>query len=386
MASRQGPTRPRSAADRRPGLGLPFPRPADGSSRRQEGRRARGFPREGVELRRRHARMPRDAGARRGTAAGDARTRGWLAIRERLPQIEVAVGDTGADRAGVSRPRTANGGRPGAASRVQRRARPRGLAAAARPGFVEPVPGTSPRALGYGLPEFGLWLPFSPTEFTQVNAGVNRVMVARAVSLLAPAPDDASPTCSVAWATSRSRWPRARAASSGSTAPCRWSSGPRPMRGTTVRRAQRPDHVCFQVADLFGLDEARWQALGPVDRWLIDPPRDGALAVARTLATTPAPPKRVVYVSCNPATLARDVAILVHGAGAARFGRGGQHVPSDIARRVDRRARASPLRMTARSRRMKKGTPIRGRPSGPLSRAKRLVAQSPLRCPPAGTA
>jgi len=45
---------------------------------------------------------------------------------------------------------------------------------------------------------------------------------------------------------------------------------------------------------------------------LIDPPREGALALARSLAATDDRPDRVVYVSCNPATLARDCAVLVH--------------------------------------------------------------------------
>ena len=72
---------------------------------------------------------------------------------------------------------------------------------------------------------------------------------------------------------------------------------------------------------------------GTADKWLIDPPREGAFALVQALAqlhqqkldpvanppTAGAenwmPPARIVYVSCNPATLARDADVLVHQAG-----------------------------------------------------------------------
>src|SRR5690606_994279 len=71
----------------------------------------------------------------------------------------------------------------------------------------------------------------------------------------------------------------------------------------------------FHTANLFELGEADWAKLGRFDRLLIDPPREGALEVAKVLAADPVKPLRIVYVSCNPATLARDAAILVHQGG-----------------------------------------------------------------------
>jgi 23S rRNA (uracil1939-C5)-methyltransferase len=63
---------------------------------------------------------------------------------------------------------------------------------------------------------------------------------------------------------------------------------------------------------------------GMADKWLVDPPREGAFALSKALAELHenqdlrngwTPPKRIVYVSCNPATLARDAGLLVHRAG-----------------------------------------------------------------------
>jgi 23S rRNA (uracil1939-C5)-methyltransferase len=80
--------------------------------------------------------------------------------------------------------------------------------------------------------------------------------------------------------------------------------------------------TAFECRNLFELDEPGLRGLGHADRWLVDPPREGAFAIAKALSSAVAldasgwqPPRRIVYVSCNPATLARDAGLLVHTAG-----------------------------------------------------------------------
>ncbi len=95
--------------------------------------------------------------------------------------------------------------------------------------------------------------------------------------------------------------------------------GSKPLVARAAENAQAnglAHKASFAVANLFEVDAAWLAALGPLDRMLVDPPREGAIAVAKALAAAPerAPP-RIVYVSCNPATLARDAAVLVHEGG-----------------------------------------------------------------------
>jgi 23S rRNA (uracil1939-C5)-methyltransferase len=76
------------------------------------------------------------------------------------------------------------------------------------------------------------------------------------------------------------------------------------------------ERVSFDVANLFEVDEAKLAAWGQFDKWLVDPPRDGAIELCKALSTeADRAPRRIVYVSCNPATLARDASVLVHTKG-----------------------------------------------------------------------
>ncbi|MDD2833974.1 MAG: 23S rRNA (uracil(1939)-C(5))-methyltransferase RlmD [Methylotenera sp.] len=163
--------------------------------------------------------------------------------------------------------------------------------------------------LQYSLPEFGLTYPFKPNEFTQVNPQINQVMIRRAMQLLTPQANEriADFFCGIGNFT----LPIAR-------------SGAKVLGleglANLVERAQESaelnaiDHVEFSVADLFKMTPEALAELGRFEKWLVDPPRDGAFELIKSIQAQSSP-QRIVYVSCNPATLARDAGILVNEKG-----------------------------------------------------------------------
>lgn len=164
--------------------------------------------------------------------------------------------------------------------------------------------------LAYTLPEFGLEFRFRPTDFTQVNHGVNRMLVRRAMALLAPAPGEriGDLFCGLG------NFTLPIAASGAQVFGIEGSA-------QLIQRAQEnavlnglSERCRFAVANLFEASEESVAALGHFDKLLIDPPRDGALAVVKALAAEGGP-ARIVYVSCSPSTLARDAGLLVHEKG-----------------------------------------------------------------------
>ena len=169
------------------------------------------------------------------------------------------------------------------------------------------------------LPEFGVTLPFFPTDFTQVNHQLNTVLVGRVVALLAPEPDDVVVDffCGLGnFTLPLATRARRVIGLEGSTTLMARAEQAAQQNGLAQR-------TVFAARDLFEWTAQDWDALvqthgraadsaGCIDRVLIDPPRSGALAVTEVLAATQTPPRRIVYVSCNPETLARDTAILVH--------------------------------------------------------------------------
>lgn len=164
--------------------------------------------------------------------------------------------------------------------------------------------------LHYSLPEYDLEYPFSPTEFTQVNPAINRVMIRRAMQLLQPQTGEriADFFCGLGNFT----LPIARSGASvygveGSQALVKRAIENAGLNGI--------ENVEFAESDLFDMTAESLQSLGAFDKWLVDPPRDGAIELIKALpdagdTVASHAPWRIVYVSCNPSTLSRDAAIL----------------------------------------------------------------------------
>ena len=167
--------------------------------------------------------------------------------------------------------------------------------------------------LAYSLPEFGLTMPFKPTEFTQVNHGVNRMLVRRAVRMLAPGPGDkvADFFCGLGNFT----LPIARRGAE--VLGVEGSAGLVARALENARLNGLDGRTRYQVMNLFEMAPEILAALGRFDKWLVDPPRDGAVELVKSLPEDGSGPSRIVYVSCSPATLARDAAVLVHAKGYA---------------------------------------------------------------------
>ena len=228
-----------------------------------------------------------------------------LDARERVPQIELAAGDEGAllvfrhldplGAADVERLR-----RFGLASGLRIALQPAG------PDSVAPLVGELD--LSYRLDGFGIELGFHPLDFVQVNAEVNAALVERAVAELRPAGrvlDLFSGIGNFTLAIA-SRAPEASVAG---------VEGDERLvaRARENARRNRLGNVEFHAADL-----ARAGALADLlaqgtDRLLLDPPRSGAEEALGALV--PPGPERIVYVSCHPPTLARDLGRLVRGLG-----------------------------------------------------------------------
>ncbi len=260
--------------------------------------------------------------------------------KETLPQIELACGD--ALTALVLRHMEPLSGGDLARLRSFAADRP-GLQWWLQPGGLETVRllDEGGPQLGYGLPEFGVVMPFKPTDFTQVNPHINQVLVSRALRLLDVLPHERV----IDWFCGLGNFTlplatRARAVLGieGSEVLVARSRENLEENKASALGGRALAATEFIASNLFDITPGALVKHGTADKWLVDPPREGAFELFKSLAALQQqkltgvpcddagqqqslvlgdwqPPRRIVYVSCNPATLARDAGVLVGDAG-----------------------------------------------------------------------
>jgi 23S rRNA (uracil1939-C5)-methyltransferase len=195
------------------------------------------------------------------------------------------------------------------------------------PDTVALLEGQLQEQLAYELPEYGVTMPFKPTDFTQVNPHINRVLVTRALRLL----DAQAHERVIDWFCGLGNFTLPIATMAGIVLGVEGSEAlvARARDNLVWNQSQSKTTFAptqFAARNLFDMTPDLLVADGTADKWLIDPPREGAFALVQALAALHQqpelmqawnPPKRIVYVSCNPATLARDAGLLVNSAGYA---------------------------------------------------------------------
>ena len=234
-----------------------------------------------------------------------------LSIRDRMPQIELAIGSN----VDVLVFRLLAPLSDADSDRLKRFAENHTVQIWTQPAGPEtalPLWPLDAPTLTYELPAFALSMPFRPTDFTQVNQQINAALVGRALRLLDPQPHERIGDffCGLGNFT----LPIARHARE-----VLGVEGSKPLVARARENAALnglAGNTRFEVANLFVATAESVRDWGRFDKLMIDPPREGATELLKAVCSTgrvdPARmPSRIVYVSCNPATLARDAGMLV---------------------------------------------------------------------------
>ena len=246
--------------------------------------------------------------------------------RDRLPQIEVAVGESvtvlvlrhllplsAADEQRLRDFAQVHGPRGRGQQTLSWWLQPKG------PETVHALDEDLP-TLDYRLSSFGITMPFKPTDFTQVNHAINEVLVTRALRMLAVQAHERV----IDWFCGLGNFTLPLATRAAQVLGVEGSATLVQRSMENARANGLAAKTRFEAQNLFEITPEGLVAHGQAHAWLVDPPREGAFALVKALADihqsghSPQgwqPPQRIVYVSCNPATLARDAGLLVHQAG-----------------------------------------------------------------------
>jgi len=224
----------------------------------------------------------------------------------RIPQVEVACGDDTAAMVFRNMDDLSSGDREkliafGQAHDLHIYLQPKG------PDTVHRIwpesAGRDDERLSYRLDAFDLTMNFHPMDFTQVNAEINKVMIDRAVEWLDVQPDER--VLDLFCGLGNFTLPLAR---KGGQVIGVEGDDAMVVRGRENAELNGLENVAFHGADLHGDFTGQSWAKEGFDKILIDPPRSGAEEICKYLTAFNA--KRIVYVSCNPATLARDAGVM----------------------------------------------------------------------------
>jgi 23S rRNA (uracil1939-C5)-methyltransferase len=235
-----------------------------------------------------------------------------LSIRDKVPQVEVGAGDDAASLVfRVMQPPT-----PEDLDLIGEFGRNEGASIYLQSGGLDTITPLGPAApLTYAVDGGRVTLEFGPADFVQVNREINVAMIEAAMKWLAPSAADRvldlfcglgnftlpiALRCGTVLGVEGDRALVERA------------------RGNAARNGIA--NAEFHVDDLFEPQRFGPWAAQPFDLVLIDPPRAGALAIMERMAQWS--PKRVVYISCHPGSLARDAGILVESTAFQLVGAG----------------------------------------------------------------
>ena len=170
-------------------------------------------------------------------------------------------------------------------------------------------------SLEYGIPALGLRFAFEPLDFLQVNSELNQDMVLKSIELLDPRPEDRilDLFCGLG------NFTLALATKAGQVTGIE-GSAEMVSRGNANARMNKLNNIEFRAVDLYQPSEVQPWPAAEYNKILLDPPRSGALELLPWIAASKV--YRVLYISCNPETLARDAAILVNEHGFELKGAG----------------------------------------------------------------